>query len=430
MAAGRALKTAALDRLPRGFGRRLALIALGALSLRLFHTLVVARDVTGIGDYFFYHWQANLLAEGRGFIDPNDLTFKNEIQPSAGHPPLWPLFLAGVSKLGGTSFLAHKAAGGVLGALAVVAIGLLGRRVAGPRVGLLAAAIAALYPALVAADGSLLTETLYGLIVALCLLAALRLHERPGPATAALLGALIALAGLARSEALLLLPLLAVPLAWRGGAGRALRVVAACVAVALVLAPWTIRNLEAFDRLVLVSTNDGTVLAGANCPATFAGPDIGNWRLDCISSERERNEAAQSERWRREGIDYARDHAGRLALVVGVRVLRSFDLYQPRRQVGYAEGRHRRTQQAGIAVYFLLLLPAIYGAIVLRRRSRGVLLVLLSPFVLVIVTSAVGYGISRFRHAAEIPLVVLAALGLEAIWRRREKARSGAPSVQ
>ena len=43
-------------------------------------------------------------------------------------------------------------------------VALLGRRLAGERAGLIAAGIAAIYPTLIAADGALMSETLYGLL--------------------------------------------------------------------------------------------------------------------------------------------------------------------------------------------------------------------------------------------------------------------------
>ena len=49
----------------------------------------------------------------------------------------------------------------------------------------------------------------------------------------------------------------------------------------------------------------------------------------------------------------------------------------------------------------------------LWRRSRAQLAVLAAPIVLVIAFTAVTYGASRFRAAAEIPLVVLAALAAD-----------------
>jgi hypothetical protein len=106
-------------------------------------------------------------------------------------------------------------------------------------------------------------------------------------------------------------------------------------------------------------------------------------------------------------------------VVVPVRVLRTWDLYQPRRQVEFAESRAAWAERAGIVAYFLLLPPAIVGALRLWRRSRHALLVLVSPAVLVTISSAIGYGVPRFRHAFEPSLVVLAALGLVALAERR-----------
>src|SRR5436190_17896583 len=298
----------------RSFPSRLAAITAAALAVRGLHTVLIADHTRGLGDFFYYHGIANLLADGRGFVDPF-LSTAAHPYPSALHPPLWPLALAAASKLGATGFLAHRLVGCVLGTATVALLGLLGRRVAGDRVGLLSAAIAALYPTLVAADGSLMSESLYGLFVTVVLLLAYRLIDRPSAGRAAGLGAAIGLAALTRGEGLLFLPLLALPLAWRGvgGGARLLRLAAPLVATALVIAPWTVRNWIQFDRPILISTNDSTVVAGANCDGVYHGRDIGFWHLACVSGRRRGlNEAEQAAIWRREGRDYASHHLGRL----------------------------------------------------------------------------------------------------------------------
>jgi 4-amino-4-deoxy-L-arabinose transferase-like glycosyltransferase len=408
----------------RSFRSRLAAITVGALVVRALHTVFIADDAPGVGDFFYYHGIANLLADGRGFIDPF-LSTADHPYPSALHPPLWPLALAAASKLGATGFLAHRLVGCIAGTATVGLLGLLGRRAAGDRAWLLAAGIAALYPTLIAADGSLMSESLYGLFAAVALLLAYRLLDRPTAARAAALGAAIGLAALTRGEGWLFLPLLALPLAWRGGrGGRALRLAAPLVAAALVIAPWTIRNWIELDRPILISTNDSTVVAGANCDGIYRGDDIGFWHLDCVSRRRPGlNEAEQAEIWRREGRDYASDHLGRLlAVVVPVRLLRTWDFYQPRRQTTLAEGRDRHVQEAGTAVYYMLLALAVYGAVLLRRR-RSPLIVLLSPPIVVCLSTAASFGLPRFRHAAELSLVVLAAVAIDGILRRRVSNR-------
>ena len=404
----------------RSFRSRLAAIAAAALVVRVLHTVFIADDVKGVGDFFYYHGIANIIADGRGFIDPFISTAAHPY-PSALHPPLWPLALAAASKLGFTSFLAHRLVGCIAGTITVYLLGLLGRRAAGDRAGLLAAGIAALYPTLIAADGSLMSETLYGTFVAAALLLAYRLLDRPAAGRAAALGVAIGLASLTRGEGILFIPFLALPLAWRGGrGGRLVRLAAPVVAAALVIAPWTIRNWIQLDRPILISTNDSTVVAGANCDGVYHGPDLGFWHLDCVSRRRPGlNEAEQAAIWRHEGRTYAADHAGRLlAVVVPVRILRTWDLYQPRHQAHLAEGRDYRVQEAGTAAYYLLLVLSIYGVVVLRRR-RAPLLVLLAPVVVVTLSTAASFGMPRFRQAAELSLVVLAAVAVDSVWERR-----------
>jgi hypothetical protein len=190
----------------------------------------------------------------------------------------------------------------------------------------------------------------------------------------------------------------------------------------VVLAPWTVRNVSAFDRFVLISTNDGSLLAGANCPDTYSGPEIGAWSFDCISSGRPlEDDAERSARWRREGLEYARDHAERLPVVVPVRVLRTWDLYKPRDQVRFAEGRHRTIVRAGVVCYFLLIPLAVLGLLALRGRVAPILL--LAAPLMVTLTSALGYGVPRLRHAAELSLVVLAAAGVERLYDRWRASR-------
>ena len=127
---------------PRAFRTASALIFVLATITRLGQALRLPAQVLG-GDPSFYHGQANLLAAGHGFADPSVWLFRHRAVATAFHPPLWPMVLSISSFLGGTSVTTHKVVASLVGAGAAVAIGLLGRELAGPRVGLLAATIAA-----------------------------------------------------------------------------------------------------------------------------------------------------------------------------------------------------------------------------------------------------------------------------------------------
>lgn len=413
-----------MSRLPKGFVSWLALIALGALVLRVAYVLIVGHKLAGIGDYFFYNGSANLLAEGEGFVNPYALA-TGPPQPSAEHPPLWSFVLSVTSLLGGNGFTAHKLTGCLVGSVAVVPIGLLAKRVAGERAGLIAAGMAAVYPTFVAADGSLMSETLYGLLVALSLLAAYRLRDSGRLAAAAALGALLGLAALTRTEALLFVVLLGLPVAITAGGGLrrwAPRFAAVVVAAALVIAPWTARNWISLGDPVLVSVNGDAVLAGSNCDQVYSGPDTGLWTVDCAFRDEGVTEPEQGALWRRRGIDYALDHADRLPAVAAVRALRVWDFWQPVRQT-QSEGRHRELQAAGTLVYYLLLPLMVAGAVMLRRR-RETLVVLAVPFLVVTVAAMAGWGTPRFRQAAEVALVVLAAVAIDGLLRRRSVAQN------
>jgi 4-amino-4-deoxy-L-arabinose transferase-like glycosyltransferase len=401
-----------------GFARWLAAIAAGGLAVRLIYGLLVTPHLRGLGDAAYYHGLANALAAGRGFVDPAFGT------PTALHPPLFPLVLSVPSLLGLDSYLAHRVAVSLIGTATIVGVGLLGRRVAGERAGLLAAGVAAVSPVLVSADSAVMSETLLGLLVVLCALAAYRLVERPSLARGALLGALTGLAALTRGEALLLLVFLALPVALRLPARRAATLFVAVAACAVVLAPWTIRNLSTFEKPVAISTNEGGLIAGANCPRTYRGHDIGSWDIRCVPAVPGGDESAASARAQSVGLDYAGHHASRVPLVLAARLGRTFELLQPVLQAERAEGRAEGLELAGAVAWFLLLPLGAYGVVVLRRR-RVLISPLLAPFGLAVAATVVGYGVPRFRHPADVALAVLAGVALDELMRRRPQRTAG-----
>jgi 4-amino-4-deoxy-L-arabinose transferase-like glycosyltransferase len=394
----------------RPFATRLAAIAGVGLAIRLVYALVVmgGRDPRGDGREF--HLLANVLADSGRSLQPFQYAYLHRTIPTTEKPPLYPTLLALPSWLGLDSYAAHRVVSCLFGAAAVVLIGMLGRRVGGVRIGLLAAAIAAVYPALWMLDASLRSESLYLPLIALVLLLT---YERRFVWAGVALG----LAALTRSEALLLVPLLLFALP-RPRLRPALAVVAACF---VVVAPWLVRNWITFDQPTGISTNEGGLFAGANCHSAYYTPLIGTWA--CFPKNDPAwgdNEAVISGHLRTRAVDYATDHAGRVPAVVGVRVLRVWDLWDPRdaaRLEASIADRDIRAQQAAMASLYLLAPFAVFGAIVLRRRGEP-LRILLIPIVFVVLVGALSYGSTRFRVAAEPSIVVLASVGLAAAWQR------------
>jgi 4-amino-4-deoxy-L-arabinose transferase-like glycosyltransferase len=411
-------------RLPAKFETRLALITLGGLLIRLLYT-GLHRAYPVIGDALTFHIDAGHLADGNGFQRPF------EAVPTAEHPPLHIVLLAAVDLLGGHGTLAQKLVLCVFGAGTVVALGVLGRTVAGPRAGLIAATLGAVYPLLWVIDGSLMSETEYVLLITLTLRAAYHYLGAPTVTGATLLGALIGLAALTRGEALGLLVLLVIPLVLRAVRGWPQRLRAGAIVLAafcVVLAPWTIRNTLTFENPVVLSTNGDNVFVGANCERSYYGDLLGSWAFSCFGKQAPGDESQYSRVWRDRGLDYARDHAGRVPLVVGVRLLRQFDFYRPRQAVvlSAAEGRDHRASWLGLWMYWAMLPLGVAGAVVLRRR-RAPLFILAAPFALTVALGALVYGSTRFRVAFEPVLVILAAVALDAAWARlaaRQRASS------
>ncbi len=402
--------------LPVSFRGRLAIVALAALAVRTVATLH-HRDYPVIGDALTFHLEGGHLAHGEGFRR----IFEDV--PTAEHPPLFICLLALFDLFGADGFLAQKLLVGLVGTATVVLIGLLGRRVGGDRVGLIAASLAAVYPLLWLVDGSLMSESLYGFFVVAVLLAAYAYRDARTARRAAVLGALVGLAALTRGEALLLVPLLAVALLALGplpARARIEHIGALVAAFAVVLAPWTIRNLATFKSPVLISTNSEGVWVGANCHQTYYGPIIGLWDFPCYGRRPAGDESQQSAEYRRRGMDYLRDHAGRLPLVLAARVGRVWDVFRPAQQRAYeaGEGRPARSERLGVWVYWLLVPFAAAGAWLLRRRGQP-LAILLVPLVLVTLTALLTYGTTRFRLAAEPAILVLAAVAVDALLRRR-----------
>ena len=410
----------------RAFLLRLTPLLVLALGLRLAYSLLLVKTQPLLGDGLEFHNLAYSIADSHRYAQASFLT-PDQVLPTADKPPLYPLVLALFTLVGGHGWIPHQVAGALIGTGTVAVTAFLGRRVAGDLAGLIAGGVAAIYPMLIAADGSFRSESLYALLIAATLLAAYGLWDRPTVRRALLCGVLIGLATLTRSEALILLVLLVLPAALLAVSLRraAWLTGAATVAVLVVLTPWLIRCWIQFDRPVFVSTNSGGLLAGANCDKTYHGEWLGQWRFDCLRPVNTRNEAAASATLASDGIDYARDHAGRLPVVMTVRVLRSWELYRPRQQwtiERFFEGRDLRVEQIGVAMYYLLALLAIAGAVLLRRRDQP-LRIVLSPFALVVLVSLGAYGFTRFRIAAEPAIVVLASVTLAAAADRLARER-------
>jgi 4-amino-4-deoxy-L-arabinose transferase-like glycosyltransferase len=408
----------------RRFWLRLALVALLALTVRVGYVGVAKwHDEVEYSDALYYATQAQVLAEGGGF------DHREYDRPAADHAPLTQISQAPTALVFGRSVLAQRLVQAVYGTLGVVAIALLARKVAGDKAALWAGGLAAVYPNLWVNDGVILAETLTTLLVALLLWSVYAYVDRPSGRLALLVGALAGVATLARAELALLGLLAFLPVvyrAWPSWSRRAGAVGLAGLAGAVVLAPWMLYNAGRFDKLVLISTNDGLTLVGANCGPQYDGPDPGLWDIACLppgAFDREVQAGDQSTvnaDYRHLAVEYAKDNLEDLPRIAAIRVARTWSLFDPASMVRYSEneGREAPIGWAGFVTWWLLVPVAVAGALVLHGRRRTIW-PLLAPFVVVTLISALFYGLLRFRVPAEVSLVVLAGVALTELQARR-----------
>lgn len=416
------------------FGGSVLAVSVVSFATRVWAFGTATSRNPGNGDPFYYHAQANMLADGVGFGEPIQWLTEGRFVPTAIHPPLYTLWFTPSSLLGARGFLSHKTMAAFAGIALVVLAALLVRRLAGDRAGVIAAVVVALYPNLFIIDGTLWPEVLYTALVCGALLGAYRFRDAPSTRAAALIGGAVGAAVLARGEAIFLLPLLCLPLAvaarkatadwWKHG------LVMGLVAGA-VLAPWTIRNLFVFEERVLVSTNSEEVLFYANCPDTYDGPLIGFWSFDCQQQVREErlaqglpadppgDESQRAAGWGELGREYALANTDRWPAVGFARVTRAWDLQhsESNARALQIEGRPYEWTQRGLWTYRLLLVPAVAGLVVLRRR-RVAIWPLVSMVAMVTITAVGVYGHVRFRTVGDLVVAIGAAVALDAVLPR------------
>jgi 4-amino-4-deoxy-L-arabinose transferase-like glycosyltransferase len=401
------------DERSRHFLIGLAALSLLGFAICLAYALLVSPNEILAGDAAQYHGLARGISNGQGYSTLASL-LQGHPKPTAQHPPLFPLLLAGLYELGISSLDAQRAALCVLGGAGVALVGLLGRQLAGPRAGLIAAGLAALYPNFWVLDGMAMVEALYVPLIAGALLLTYLTIARPTVWRAVALGAAIGLVTLSRPEGLVLLLLMALVVALRIPAARLRTALVVVAAGLVVVSPWIVRNAIVLDKFPLLSTNGGLTAMVANCDSAYYDR-VGFFNADCsLACIRYRDdELEQSACGTRVARRYAEDHAGRVPVVVLARVARTWNLYAIDNDLSYAQfgGRNRTAGTAGLVVYFLLLPLAAWGAVLLARRGITPL-PLLVPFVVVTFATALSFGFSRYRVGAEVPLVALAAVAL------------------
>ncbi|MEO7774536.1 MAG: glycosyltransferase family 39 protein, partial [Steroidobacteraceae bacterium] len=244
-------------------GRWLLVILIVAFVLRATFSFGVARGLQHIEPQQQstdeYHLIAESLYAGKGyrFNEVESLTLQR--------PPGYPAFLLGVFSVSGVDYAVVQVVQAALGAVTCLLLFLLGRWIMGPALGLVAAAMFALYPNAIEYSSRLYVETLYFpfLVAFALLLCVASLRKSWGWGVGA--GLVWAMGLLIRGTMMAAPPFLAAGLllsrAHRSDVPAVARWVAAgALAASIVMAPWVVRNYRLTGEIVPVSTVSWTAI--------------------------------------------------------------------------------------------------------------------------------------------------------------------------
>jgi 4-amino-4-deoxy-L-arabinose transferase-like glycosyltransferase len=406
--------TAALTRVSRRFLAGLGGAAALGLAIRLVEALHEKWNSRGgVSDAVYFQLQGRALAEGYFFIDPYRYYGLHQgLHASAVHPPLFSIFLAIPALLGFSTYREAIIGGVLLGTATVVVVGLAGRAIAGDRVGIVAALLAAVYANLWINDAIVTSESITALMVALVALLAYRLWRKHSFGNAAWFGLACGLATLTRAEVALVLPVVAVPLALnlRGLdlAARVKRLGVIVIVAALPVLPWVGYNLARFERPVVLDTGTDFTLANTNCNLTYYGSRLGWWDFRC-------------DRYRTRALNYIEAHESRVPFVLAARLGRLTGLYAVGQTVRLDSVEQNRgpewiTWLAEIQWYVLTVLAVV--GLVFLRKTKIIIYPLLGLIAIGLLSGILSSGQTRYRVAAEVPVVLAAAVAVVALFDR------------
>jgi 4-amino-4-deoxy-L-arabinose transferase-like glycosyltransferase len=398
--------------------RRLILAAVAAgLLLRLAFALLYWIEKPLTHDEREYLTLSRSLASGAGFV--YDEALDSGTAQRFGRAPGYPLFLAALDAgrpPPSSTPVRVKVAQSVLGAAAVWLIGAIALRSQGTQAGVAAAFVAAVYPPLVSISAYALSESLYSLLALatafILQLAADRVNHPDGRAArwlALAAGALAGVAALVRPAMLLFLPL---ALAWLMFGKRRTLAASMAIAAAVVILPWTVRNLVVHERFVLIASEGGVTFWTGNHPLARGEGDLAaNPELKAAELElRRRHPGLSSEElepiYYGEAVRWIANHPTAWA---GLVARKAFYTIVP---IGPSYAVHSARYRLASVVPYLLVLPlAAPGARRLwRSRRRPVALLLLAGSA--ILMCLVFFPQERFRVPVIDPALIVAAAAM------------------
>jgi hypothetical protein len=380
----------------------------GSLVLGLYGLALVVRVAAGLvlgmnqpagNDEPEYYEPAISLAQGEGYRMVPQQSPDGVAHLTAYRMP-GPALVLALSFLGlGTKIELARWMSVIVGSLSAPLMYLFSRRFLPASVAALAGLACALYPTWIYFSLFIYAEPYFLPASLLALLLTLRAIEAGGSLPAALLAGLSwGVVTLVRPHGLPMAFLAALYCAWRLG----WRPAGAFMLGAMVpLVPWVVRNYAVFGRPVLLATEGGETMLGANNPYVLNDPEEhGMWvppmrvpeyreRLRPIRDEIQRDEEQKAL-----AIHFLRDHAGDIPALV------AYKLWRWLTPVTKSGGLIRLLVLCSYGVLLALLLAGAFLGVF--RSSPALHLVLLWTILMVSVTAVYWGGLTRGRLSLEL----------------------------
>jgi hypothetical protein len=334
--------------------------------------------------------------------------------------PILPGYLAIFVWAFGPHWLLPRIGQALIGAASCVLLFRLTGLLAGPLAAGIAGLMLALYPAHVYLSGVFYVDCLSTLLLLLSILLAVQAASSSRPfALAAMAGAAIGTAALARATSLVCAPALAAALACSLAGSRRRALAAAtilAVSAAIVVAPWAVRNTRYFGRPMLVSSGLWETVWKGNNEIADGGPDDRNmvWGTPLWESRIARLESAERSAIVAKYDRIASEIADRYAVTGDVYIARDDVLGPVARELIVADP----LRFADLCVRKLFTLFDAFSDTELDNADTSVAkrMVAAATFYPLLVLALAGFGLSLpgFRRFAPVSLTLLSVVGLYA----------------
>lgn len=409
--------------------RYLLLILLVALVTRMAAAFYLGDTVSGLSgahDEISYSMLGQRFATGHGMTFPEPwYPWVAADAPQSYYSYTISLFLAGIYALFGYHPLVARVIMGLMSTMSVWLLFLIGRRLFGPTVALVASAIAAVYAYLIFYGVTLVTETPFtlALLIALYLAIRMRAGEVNGVGAWFTLGVVLAVALLLRMAVLFFIPILLLWLYYAVRKETTLWLVAIpLVVIGLAVLPLTIRNYRLWHQFLLLEAQFGHVFWNGNHPGH--GGDFHPFYVFPIPPAvlASKNDVLITNTLLRMGIQNVLNQPWDFVMLTLTR-LREFFLFWPTADSTLAANL-LRVFSFGVIVPF-----ALYGFFANLRRFSD-----LAPVYLFIVVHtgiyAVTWTMIRYRIPLDPFLILFAAYSLQVAYQQLVQPRALAQATQ